>query len=834
MLKSLNYFPLSSVSYAAHIQLIRASVVALGLNLIVGAAMAQADSIPGKDKAQPSVETVQAVIVTGTRLSGLKAIDSASPIQVLDTGALERAGQADVIQALAQNIPSFTAQAFGSDTANLTLSARLRGLSPTNTLVLVNGKRRHTTANLAVLGGPYQGAAAADLNFISLAAIDHIEVLQDGAAAQYGTDAIAGVINVILKNDAHGGAFSSTAGQYFDGGGRTGQIALNFGLPLGDKSFLNVSAETRYHGRSDRGGIDPRVIDPARLAAMPILTTVPGYPYLNHISGDAAYHLSQIGYNASFRVNSGAALYSFVSYGQKQPDAFENYGLPNRLPVIYPLGFSPRETLNENDLSFTAGLKGKLETDWNWDVSSTYGKDANQIGVVNSGNVSLFRDTGTTPTVFHAGAFTSSQWTNNLDLNGEAKVGWKTPLSLAVGLEHRIDTYEIGVGDVASRYKEGSQSYPGFLLTDAGHYRRNNVAVYLDLAGSPIDKLKLDAAIRWERFSDFGRSLVGKLTERYDVSPTFSLRSTVSSGFRAPTMAEQFYSSTNVAPRTAFVQLVPNSAGAALIGVNGLKPEKSENISIGVVLHPSPKMAITLDAYQINIRDRIVGSGLVYGSGGAVNSAAVVAAIRLNGNVLDSSVSETGISIFSNAVDTRSRGLEIVYSNYSNIAEMGRVDWSAAANYNQVKLIKVNQAPLQLRPQTLLDQTAISDLETASPSFRLNLGALWKFDQWTVNLRESVFGPSSEFGTLDGGEYFKTTIATRAITDLDISYRLSKSFTLTVGANNVFNQYPNKTNAELLRIQRADLDNRAVVVYPVFSPFGINGGYYYARLNYNF
>ena len=212
----------------------------------------------------------------------------------------------------------------------------------------------------------------------------------------------------------------------------------------------------------------------------------------------------------------------------------------------------------------------------------------------------------------------------------------------------------------------------------------------------------------------------------------------------------------------------------------------------------------------------------------------MVAAIRLNGNVLDSSVSETGISIFSNAVDTRSRGLEIVYSNYSNIAEMGRVDWSAAANYNQVKLIKVNQAPLQLRPQTLLDQTAISDLETASPSFRLNLGALWKFDQWTVNLRESVFGPSSEFGTLDGGEYFKTTIATRAITDLDISYRLSKSFTLTVGANNVFNQYPNKTNAELLRIQRADLDNRAVVVYPVFSPFGINGGYYYARLNYNF
>ena len=834
MLKPGSCFPLSTVSCAVQIHLLRVSLVVLGIGLNVGAVMAQANPMADNDNVQPSAELAQAVIVTGTRRSGLKAIDSASPIQVLDAGALERAGQPDLIQALAQNIPSFTAQAYGSDSANLTLSARLRGLSPNNTLVLVNGKRRHTTANLAVLGGPYQGAAAADLNFIPLAAIDHIEVLQDGAAAQYGTDAIAGVINIVLKKDTQGGAFSNTAGQYFDGGGRTGQATLNVGFELGENGFLNLSAETRYHGRSDRGGIDPRVIDPDKLAAMPILITVPGYPYLNHIAGDAAYHLSLIGYNASYSLSNQAALYSFATYGRKQADAFENYRLPNRLPAVYPLGFSPRETLKESDLSFTAGLKGKLASQWNWDASSTYGKDDNQIGVVNSGNVSLFRDTGATPTVFHAGAFTATQWTNNLDLNGEVNVGWNNPLSLALGLEHRIDTYEIGAGDAASRYQEGSQSYPGFLLSDGGHYSRNNVAVYLDLAGSPIDKLKIDAAIRWERFSDFGRTLVGKLTGRYDVSSALGLRGTLSSGFRAPTMAEQFYSSTNVAPRTAFVQLAPNSAGAALIGVNGLKPEKSENISVGIVLHPSPKMAITIDAYQINIRDRNVGSGRIYGSGGAVNSAAVVAAIKLNGNVLDPSVSETGISIFSNAVDTRNRGLDIVYSNYSTFPGMGRIDWSAAENYNQAKLTKVNQAPLQLRPQTLLDPTAISDLETASPSFRLNLGALWKFDRWTVNLRESIFGPSSELGTLDGGEYFKTTISNRATTDLDISYRLSNSFTLTVGANNVFNQYPNKTNAELLRTQRADLDNRAVVVFPVFSPFGINGGYYYARLNYNF
>ncbi len=837
MSQPLNTLPLSKLPHVGCIQLACVSVVVVGLiSITAGGAMAQSalSGVPDKDKAEQAPELVQAVIVTGTRRSGLKAIDSASPIQVLDAGALERAGQPDLIQALAQNIPSFTAQAFGSDTANLTMSARLRGLSPNDTLVLVNGKRRHTTANLAVLGGPYQGAAAADLNFIPLAAIDHIEVLQDGAAAQYGTDAIAGVINIILKKDAQGGAFSSSAGQYFDGGGRTGQASLNLGVELGEKGFANFSAETRYHGHSDRGGIDPRVIDPGKLAAMPMLSTAPGYPYLNHISGDAAYHLSLLAYNAAFNLNSDNVFYSFASYGQKQADAFENYRLPNRLPAIYPLGFSPRETLKEDDFSFTAGVKGKLAIDWNWDLSSTYGNDDNQIGVVNSGNVALFRDTGTTPTNFHAGAFTATQWTNNFDVNGEVNIGWKNPLSVALGFEHRIDTYEIGAGDAASRYQEGSQSYPGFLLSDAGHYRRNNVALYFDLAGAPIENLKLDAALRWERFSDFGRALVGKLTGRYDVSPTIGLRSTISSGFRAPTMAEQFYSSTNVSPSTAFVQLAPNSAGAALVGVNGLKPEKSENLSLGVVLHPSPKMAITLDAYQITIRDRIVGSGRVYGSGGAVNSAAVVAAIKQNGNVLDPSVSDTGINIFSNAVDTRNRGLEIVYSNYSAFPEMGRVDWSAAVNYNQVKLIKVNQAPVQLQPQTLLDQTAISDLETASPRFRLNLGALWKLNKWSVNLRESVFGPSSEFATEDGGDYFKTSISTRAITDLDVSYRLSKTLTLSVGANNLFNQYPNKTNAELLRIQRDNLDNVAVVVYPAFSPFGMNGGYYYARLNYNF
>jgi iron complex outermembrane receptor protein len=421
---------------------------------------AAAAAVPADDAG----EKMTSVIVTGTRTSGLRAIDSASPVQVLDSTSLERTGQPDLIQAMAQNLPSFTAQAFGGDAAALTLSARLRGLSPNNTLVLVNGKRRHTTANLAVLGGPYQGGAAADLNFIPVAAIDHIEVLQDGAAAQYGSDAIAGVVNVILKKDTGGGTITTSGGKYIDGGGKTGDISFNTGFAPTETSFINLSLEQKYHGHSDRGNIDPRVVDPANLAAMPILRTVPGYPYVNHISGDAAYHLSIASLNAGVELTPDWSLYSVATYGKKTAEAYENYRMPNRLPRLYPLGFSPKEAIDEDDFQFTLGANCKL-AGWNLDLSSTYGKDKVDISNIHSGNVSLFNDTGSTPTDFHAGQFIATQWTSNVDLSRGYDIGWATPLNVAFGYEHREDTYEIGAGDPASRYKEGSQAYPGRLAS---------------------------------------------------------------------------------------------------------------------------------------------------------------------------------------------------------------------------------------------------------------------------------------------------------------------------------------------------------------------------------
>src|SRR6202008_1020520 len=242
--------------------------------------------------AKPSGDaaTVDTVIVTGTRTTGLRAVDSPAPIQVLGAPALARVGQPDLIQGLAQTVPSFTAEAFGGDTANLTLSARLRGLSPNHTLVLVNGKRRHPTANLHVLGGPYQGAVTADLGLIPVAAIDHVEVLQDGAAAQYGTDAIAGVVNIILKDKGSGGLLEGTAGQYYKGDGETGAVSGNFGLPLGENGFINLTGEVRFHNFSQRGGADARVsdVDGNLLSTKPSSWTgAQDYPRVNHILGDA-------------------------------------------------------------------------------------------------------------------------------------------------------------------------------------------------------------------------------------------------------------------------------------------------------------------------------------------------------------------------------------------------------------------------------------------------------------------------------------------------------------------------------------------------------------------
>ncbi len=829
------------------------------------------EDAPGDEQGKGEI-----VIVTGTRVTGLVAADSPAPIQVLDIGTLEDTGQPDLIQALAQNVPSFTAQAFGGDTAALTLSAKLRGVSPNHALVLVNGKRRHGTANLAVLGGPYQGGAGADLNFIPVSSIDHVEVLLDGAAAQYGSDAIAGVINIIQKSADSGGSVTASGGMYFDGGGETGDIMGSAGWKPFEGAFVNFAFESKFHDFSFRGDFDPRVVDgvwntgltnsPAR--SYPQVSSAADWPYVNRIAGDPQYRLNVVTYNAGVDLANGLEFYSFGSYGYKKAQAHENYRLPNvvtgkavdgagnRTDIPFPLGFDPREGSVEQDYQVAAGLKGDSGP-FRWDLATTYGEDKVKISVLNTANADYYRDTsvlatattaykpGFTPRDVLAGSFRSGQWTTTLDAAYEVDMGWSEPMTIAGGVEYREDTYKLGAGNQVSYYKGGTQSFYGFAPVNESNVDRTSYAVYADIAAMPVTGLTLDAAVRYGHFSDFGETTVGKLTARYDFNDAFAVRGTASTGFRAPTLAEGYYAGINVSPTTISGQLPPNSPGASLIGINGLDPEESTNLSVGFVVHPAQRLTATLDIYQIKIKDRIVGSGTLLGASSnaaSTVSPSVVAAIQANGVIIDSSIFTNpswsiGASVFTNGLDTETNGADFVLTYSSDFGDLGDVDWTASANYTQTEVTRIAPPPSQLTGGVVLfDTEALSNLETTSPEYRLVAGAVWDLGAYSANIKGTYYGPSSvmlldSFGT---PTYRETHIDPQLVVDLSFSYEIGESWEVSVGANNLFNEYPDMINALQRQHRLAQNSNAYVTKYPSFSPFGINGGYYYTKLTYSF
>jgi iron complex outermembrane receptor protein len=803
------------------------------------AAWAEEDTPAGPATPAPGPTVEQSggdIVVTGTRATGLHAEDSPAPILVVGADALSHTGQPNLIQSLAQLVPSFTAESFGGDTANLTLSARLRGLSPNQTLVLVNGKRRHGTANLHVLGGPYQGAASPDIDLIPAAAIDHIEVLQDGAAAQYGSDAIAGVINIILKKDSHGGMASITGGQYYAGDGETLAETARIALPIGDNGYFDLTAFHRYHNFSQRGEGDRRISRPdgTLLSTVPAYwSTIAGYPRLNRIVGDAHSVLSTAFFNAGYDFG-GVEIYSFGSYGRRVASAYENYRVPSRVSrtvggvttLFSTVGFEPREALVEDDFSITTGIKADL-SGWTVDLGETYGQDKNDISTLDSANASLFADTGFTPTNFYDGQFKSTQFTVNLDVTRPIEVGFAQPITFAFGGEYRRDTYGIKSGDAGSIYKEGGQSYPGFQPTDAGSHGRDAFSGYVDISAKPVEAWTIDVAGRYENYSGFGGRVIGKLTSRYDFSSAFALRGTVSTGIRAPTLAESYYSATNVSPTSAVVQLPPNSAAAAILGFKPLSPEKSTSFSAGLVAHPAPKLTISLDAYQVRITDRIAATGTILDT----TDPRVSLAIAAHGNVLDPLVTFRGVSLFTNGVDTRTRGVELAIS-YPTPLGFGKIDWTLTGNYNKTLVTRNKLGTLLFSP------SAVSNLETASPRYKVALGALFTSGKLTANLRETLYGKTSQLTSPSGAApYYTAHIPTTAITDLELGYEVGP-FTLAVGANNLFDKSPPVTayvpGTEGNPAPTLITGGNVYGAPYTFSPYGINGGYYYGRVTVKF
>jgi iron complex outermembrane receptor protein len=827
----------------------------VGISSAALAAEAEVDAAAAAVDAQA---TVSDIVVTGTRqTAGVKAVDSAAPVVVLGGEVLKRVGQPDLVQALAQNIPSIQAQVAGGNEESFNLALKLRGLSPNQTLVLVDGKRRHGTAILAVSGGPYGGGDAPDLSYIPVAAIDHVEVLQDGAAAQYGTDAIAGVINIILKKKASGGSLSYTAGQYGDGGGLTSDLSGTFALAPNDKSFLDLSFETKFKGTSFRGDVDPRVLNtgtPANISAnilnkYPGITQTPGYPYANRIEGDGQLQLDTFTYNGGYDVSPDLQLYSFGTIGYKDGRHVQNIRLPNAVlgsngQIPYPSGFSPVINFRETDFGLTVGAKGSV-SDTTWDLASTYGRNYSRIYVNNSANASLFTDTGASPTTFHDGDLTATQLTNTLDLTHAFKVGLAEPLILAGGAEYRIDSYELKAGDPASYYKTGAQSYFGYAPSNAGYHQRSNYSFYVDAALTPIKQLKLDAAVRYENYTDFGNTTVAKLTGRYDFNDAFAIRATGSTGFRAPTLAEEFYSGINVAPTSVSGVFAPNSAGAAFLGISGLKPEKSTNYSVGIVTHLLPGLTTTLDAYSIKITDRIVQSGTLYGynaNHSVVTSPSILQALAASGVTIDPAIftlpsGSVGVQTFVNGADTQTYGADFLATLPVDYGRWGHIDYAFNANYNDTHITRLAPPPSNVSAKvTILDPAAISSIEDSTPKWRATFGAYWTLGKFGLNVRESIYGSSFTYIQDLQNPFFDTLkVDTAAITDLEASYQVLSGVRVSVGANNLFNTYPTKDPAIYRQgLYNTNASGYSSSVYPSSSPFGVNGGFYYGKVTWNF
>src|SRR6202453_4824859 len=780
-----------------------AVLAALTLAIATPALYAAPSPVADTDTTTTPSSDLQEGIVTGTRQSGVTVADSPSPIQIVSSEALQTSGAPDLMTALQQLVPSLQVEAFGFDEGGQTLMARLRGLSPNQVLVLVNGKRRHTTANLAVdSGSPYQGAAGVDLNFIPLDAVDHIEVLTDGAAAQYGSDAIAGVINIILKKNSSGYKLDGTYGKYYDGGGTTGDVSGNAGFEPVEGSYLSITGETRNHGHSNRSGVEPQAINDLGTYPNSNMTQVPGYPYLNMIQGDAETHTKLAMLNSGFVFDGGTEFYLTASYGDKDAASYENYRIPERVSYTnpgtgvttypFPFGFNPQEATHETDYQMTAGLKGVV-ADWNWDISSSYGGDK----VYQYTNDSISDAYGVnglpSPSDFYDGLLQTTQWTSTIDVNRDFDVGLAGPLNVAFGTEYRRETYKIGAGNPISYIDGGASSFEGLTPTDAGSHDRRNEAAYVDLAAKPIEGLRVDAAGRFEHYSDFGDATVGKLTARYDFAPEFAVRGTISNGFRAPTLAEAYYSATNCGISGCSVTLPPNSPGGKLLGLgNGLQPEKSVNYSLGFVFRPLPAMSMTLDLYQITVTNRIVGTGEIYGQVNGVPTPAapyVNAAIEANGNSLDPAVlatGTTGVYVFANGIDTRTRGADLTF-DFPVEYDLGHVDYTSGATYNATVLTRLPSPPAQFVGQPFYDLTAISDLTTASPKYVINLGVNWTYGKASVNLLEKIYGPSSDYENDDGdgptGQpvYFQNRIATTPITNLDLGYQVMSHLKVEIG-----------------------------------------------------
>ncbi|MFN9849714.1 MAG: TonB-dependent receptor plug domain-containing protein [Alphaproteobacteria bacterium] len=787
---------------------------------------------------------VQELVVTGTRGAPRTVIDSPTPIDVLNGAELEKTGRAGAFASLQTLVPSFNLPArAGGGISTVISTGGLRGLNPDQTLVLVNGKRRHKTSLINSVSSLYNGSVPADLDLIPTSAIGRIEVLRDGAAAQYGSDAIAGVINIILK-EGDGGYIGTSWGQNFDrSDGELWQLNGAYGWALGDKAQLNVFASHKSQLLSNRANpvapniqIYPRLIpsglpDPRELTVDRLITLNSGV--LPQIGTNA-------GYNITYSLDDETELYSFGTVSRRVSDLPFTFRAPNSvnsLPQVYPEGFRPNLVIRERDYEFAAGVRGTVGG-WDWDISSTLGYNRATENTSNTINASLGPSS---PTVFYVGALRSTEWVNSLDLTRAFELESAGNLQVSLGAQHRRETYRVEAGELASyqaglyvipagqpfagqRPATGAQATPGFQPSDASSSSRNNYAAYGELGWSPTERLFLGAAVRYEDYSDAsGDTLVGKVNGRFEVTDWLAVRGAVSTGFRAPGLAQQNYAASSSQFRLVSgvldllqIKTLPvGSREARALGAQPLTPEESTNISLGFTLEPMPDLAITVDAYRIDIDKRIAITSTLTG-------AAVSAILVANG--LPGSLSG---QYYTNAIDTRTDGIDIVATWKKDLGDWGALRASAGYNHNETEIRSIIANPPQLSALgptfVLFDRLSQGNLTTAIPKDKIALSAAWTWNDVSVNLRQTRFGKYTVRQNLAAND---RSYGAEWITDLEVSYKFRDKVTFAVGSNNLFNNYP-----DAVGIFNANL---GAGQYPGTSPIGFTGGSYYARVQWDF
>ncbi|MDN4053960.1 TonB-dependent receptor [Massilia sp. YIM B02763] len=797
------------------------ALLALALvGVLAPAAHAQTQDAAGQTA--QAADPAATVVVTGTRALNRRTLDSQSPVDVIGSKELLSTGSSELATVLGRLLPSMNfPRPSGADASDAVRPAQLRGLSPDQTLVLVNGKRRHTSAVINVNGTLGRGSAPADLNAIPLAAIDHIEVLRDGAAAQYGSDAIAGVVNIILKHGAEGGEAEIGYGQYDAGDGEQVTLRGSKGFALGDQGWARVSVEVADRNPTNRAGPDPRP------------QAGPRQGQVNARLGDPESRPHSIFLNSQYRINDNIDWYAFAGYSERYTSAaatfrtaYTNDARTTLRTPLYPEGFLPLENSMSYDNSVVTGLRGDL-AGWRWDASANYGRNRFKLDVDHTVNYDL----GTaSPTHFYAGDLTATQQVANLDVARDFDVAWLAgPLTVAWGLEYRHEDYEIGAGEPNSYYKSGAQGFSGFRPENAGKNSRHNQSIYLNLEGDIVKDLSGSLAVRHERYSDFGNTTSGKGSLRYAFTPTFALRGTVSNGFHAPSLAQQFYTitTTNLLtvqnPGTGLYDYVPvetgtfavDSPAAQALGATQLKPERARNISIGAQWQPFKNFTATVDAYRIDIDDRIVFSSNLQLSPALQQSLAAS-----TGNYVGAA------RYFTNAVDTRTKGVDVVGTYRLNLQQGARADFTLAYNHNDNKVRRLADNPAFLSSQglTLLDRQSVNRLTVGSPKDKLSLTGDYTRGIWNGRATVTRYG---EFTVPQNNAAFDQTYDPQWVLDLAATVRIAGNWRLTGGIDNATNRYP----AQITSL--SNLNQNGTSPYSGFAPNGFNGRYFYVKAGYN-